>query len=315
MELEHLLEKLKDLSRMAWDNECELPIVDQWLAQFTGETAYTVDEERDEMLRLLTNFIYFGTREVRALVRCLYQEVFRYRLVESIRRTRSDTTDLGIIRRALRDELFRTRFIPIGNTSESSTHLLYYFRQESGLPKKLFENAPDIQDKNGSRDRFQSGGISRYVIVDDIAGSGDQALGFGRSVVEPMKSLSKDIKVFYYVLVATEMALEKLRNATLGNPSGAKLFDDVACIFELGDEFKAFSAQSLFYRDRSSEKAMNIAEMYGRRLRPRSPLGYKDGQLLIGFGHNVPDNTVPIFSWAGTPDKPWVSPFPRHPKS
>ena len=47
---------------------------------------------------------------------------------------------------------------------------------------------------------------------------------------------------------------------------------------------------------------------YGKMAYPKAPLGFDDGQLLIGFSHNIPDNTVPII-WST--ENEWNGIFPR----
>ena len=52
----------------------------------------------------------------------------------------------------------------------------------------------------------------------------------------------------------------------------------------------------------------------GNDLEPNSPLGYKNGQLLLGFAHNIPNNTLPIFWSDGRQHSPWTPLFPRYRK-
>ena len=49
------------------------------------------------MLYLLTRFMYFGQREIKALLRSVYLDLFRYPLVAAIRRRNNNTTDAGFI--------------------------------------------------------------------------------------------------------------------------------------------------------------------------------------------------------------------------
>lgn len=57
-----------------------------------------------------------------------------------------------------------------------------------------------------------------------------------------------------------------------------------------------------------------ICSAHGAVLCPEDPLGYQDGQLLIGFSHNTPDNTLPIFWSDGETGAPWIPVFKRYPK-
>ena len=54
---------------------------------------------------------------------------------------------------------------------------------------------------------------------------------------------------------------------------------------------------------------------YGKTmLGEKHALGFEDSQLLLGFHHNIPDNTLPIM-WFDGPDRvPWKPIFRRYPK-
>ena len=68
-------------------------------------------------LYLLSNFMYFGNTLLREMLRVLYRDLFKYRIVETIRRRHADTTDLQIIERDYAAELQSTYFLGIGNPS------------------------------------------------------------------------------------------------------------------------------------------------------------------------------------------------------
>lgn len=59
---------------------------------------------------------------------------------------------------------------------------------------------------------------------------------------------------------------------------------------------------------------LSLAQRFGRRLQPNHPLGYRDGQLLLGFAYNTPDNSLPIIWSSGTRDVPWTPVFKRYSK-
>ncbi len=66
-------------------------------------------------------------------------------------------------------ELNKTRFLGVGNPSESGVHLLYYFRQENCLSEKCFINAYDIFNSDYSRGlELCDPTINHYVFVDDF---------------------------------------------------------------------------------------------------------------------------------------------------
>lgn len=57
-----------------------------------------------------------------------------------------------------------------------------------------------------------------------------------------------------------------------------------------------------------------MALCYGKLLLPLHPGGFDDNQLLIGFHHNTPDNTLPIIWAEGTVTQAWTPAFRRYPK-
>jgi hypothetical protein len=94
-------------------------------------------------------------------------------------------------------------------------------------------------------------------------------------------------------------------------------FDCVDTVFELDESYKVFSGSARQFTKTpegiSKDTAKAIAEHYGAAL-SRWPLGYKDGQLLLAFHHNIPNNSLPIL-WAGAPEHDrWQGILRRFPK-
>jgi hypothetical protein len=151
--------------------------------------------------------------------------------------------------------------------------------------------------------------IQRYVFIDDLCGSGSQATEYSESIVRPLKRLNPNAKVYYYTLFATSFGLSEVKKL--------KWFDNVATVVELGDSFRCFSDESRIYKTKqppfNKAKTRDICRTYGERLEPGFPLGWRDGQLLIGFCHNTPDNTLPVI-WYDEPTTPWTPLFRRFPK-
>ena len=296
------LEKIKILSEYAWDHECDEPVIRRWLEGFNGGSGFDVQVERINALHLLSNFLYFGVDEVRELLRALYRDVFQYGVMRQIRKELGGRTDKALMDVRYDSELRATRFLPLGNPSESSSHLLYYFRQENDLAKDLFTYVHQILD-----DEFRKrNGVTRCIFLDDFAGTGHQARDYAE---EAQRIRGKGITaVSYYAMLATPQALSAIRQSSL--------FDDVACVVEIADDLRSFTPESLFYLDAPKEVSRSImckiATFYGEHLCVGFPLGYGRGQLMLGFAHNVPDNTLPIF-WADAPPH-WNAPFPRYRK-
>ena len=242
------------------------------------------------MLYLLSNFLYFGVSEIRHLLRELFSEFCRQPLLREIRKSAGDSVDLDAIDDAYRAKLYRTRFLGVGNPSESGVHLLYYFRQENRLPSGLFINHIELPGMDGAHpDDITE--VDRYIFLDDLCATGDQVSNVMKLVTGKIRAAGSKARICYHPIFATSRAMQRMSS------SGA--FDEVSCVAEFDESFKCFSSDSRFYRNVPSPidrvAAQSTAEHYGSILCPDDPLGYKNCQLALGFSHNTPDNTLPIF--------------------
>lgn len=313
MDEDDLLRKVKVLNETIWEDRAGRPEVGLWLGNFKPDAAEPERCERLHALYLLSQFMYFGAREIRELLHALYRDLYRYPLVESIRRANADTLDSDIIENEFRDQLFATRFVGVGNPAESGTHLLYYFRQENRLGKKLFVHSHEIFRRRGGMDPVQlrDPTIRRYVFIDDFCGSGDQAVDYSDEIVQDIKALDPDVEVCYYMLFATRDGRKRAKDNTL--------FDRVDCVLELDGSFKCFAGDCRYFLAGCEPLGKDFAHQmcldYGDRLCPGDPLGYGDCQLMIGFHHNTPDNTLPIFWYDESEGEPWRPIFRRYPKA
>jgi hypothetical protein len=302
--------KIKDLNEVVWENRVNLVVVQTWLEQFEEAT----DLENDEQLHalfLLSHFIYFGQPEIRELLKSVYRDLFRSPIMHEVRRANGDTTERSFLDAEFSKCLARTRFMGVGNPSESGAHLLYYFRQENALPRTLFINTHEIFKRysgpGGGAVKLRDPNLEYYVFIDDLCGSGTQASEYSKDLVAPLKAENPKA---YFVLFGTTTGLEAIRHL--------RCFDKVAAVYELDESFKCFEPNSpLFNPDEPPflrEKIKATCAKYGARLWPIHPLGYKDGQLLLGFNHNTPDNTLPIFWAEGSSAAGWKPIFKRYHK-
>lgn len=319
------MKKLKTLNENLWEGRSDETAINEWLDNFVGESGADQENERLHALYLLSNFMYFGSRLMRELLKTLYRDLFKHPIVESIRKSNGDTTDISKIDTSFMEELRKTRFLGVGNPSESGSHLLYYFRQENDLPKTNFIHTHQIfarrRDYHSLKSiwpcrrgrqsvAFRYPTVSRYIFIDDFCGAGDQGVQYSEEIVEEIKEIGPDIFVGYYVLFGTTNGMNKVRSGTL--------FDSVECVYELDSSFKAFSRESRYFSHEIGEIDRNFAEFmcrtYGMKLCPDGPLGYGDCQLLIGFHHNTPDNTLPIIWYDELGGPSWRPIFRRYPK-
>ncbi|API56107.1 hypothetical protein BMW22_29705 (plasmid) [Rhizobium leguminosarum] len=305
-----MVNKLKKLTETTWHGRILEPDINRWVSQFAKAPDIDTDEQL-HALYLLGNFIYFGQTEIRELLKSLYRELFRTPAIHAIRRAHGDTTDWNLLETEFDKYQSTTRFLGVGNPSESGVHLLYYFRQENDLPRSLFIHSHQIFSRDTSASvpalRVRNEDIETYVFIDDLCGSGTQAAEYSQDIVEPLRKLKPDVKIHYLILFATADGLKAIRDL--------KQYDNVTAIYELDHSFSSLEPASRIFShpdtpfDRAKVKA--TCEKYGSNLWAAHPLGYKNGQLLLGFNHNTPDNSLPIF-WRET--STWRPIFKRYHK-
>lgn len=153
MSINPLEDKIATLAKHAWDEEVRWPHIEAWLENFRGDV---LDEalERKYALFALSRFMYFSRRMVREMLRSLYQDHFKAPMIQRIRRNFRNTSDVAFLHAMYEQELKATRFIGVGNPSESGAHLLYFFRQANFLKKTyllIFPRRLKLEASKGSR--------------------------------------------------------------------------------------------------------------------------------------------------------------------
>lgn len=294
-------EKIKVLHGTAWHDKWQSQ-GDQyhlWLENFK-------EEEKISAMFLLSKFMYFDNETIRELMQRVYEDLYRRPIIYDIRISKGMTKDPEIIEEEYKMQLARTRFLSIGNPSESSAHLLYFFRQENRLERDLFINAHQLYTHTAEGNvliaKTVVDDIDRIVVLDDFCGSGSQATSFDGEFVVNLKNDKPNIKIDYFSLFAIEKGLKKI--------SGLH-YDRAESVFVLDESYKCFSKDSRFFDTKEGDikkSCHTLCNKYGRKLDPRNPLGYKNGQMLVGFHHNTPNNSLPIF-WSEK--KSWNPIFKR----
>lgn len=297
--LEH---KIKVLHSTAWHDKWqrESDQYSKWLNNFKE------GEERLNAMFMLSKFMYFSNDVIRELMVRVYEDLYKRPIVYGIRRNHGNTRDSSFIEAEFEKVRNRTRFLSIGNLSESSAHLLYFFRQENSLKCDLFIGSHELfaQEEKGTYTAadIMVDGIDRIVVLDDFCGSGNQATKFHDNFVKSIKEKNKDIHIAYYALFAIEDGLEKVRRLS---------FNAAEAIYVLDESYRCFSNQSRFFDGDDialKEPCKIMSEHYGKMI-SKIPLGFDNGQMMIGFHHNTPNNTLPIF-WQE--NKGWVPMFKRY---
>lgn len=313
---EKLHEKIYSLNQTLWENRINRTKVDEWLNNF--ET----DEEKEMALYLLSEFMYFGDIQIRILLKTLFRDYFKYPLVMEIRKKNNDTMDPSIIEPLFNEHLRNTRFMGIGNPSESGAHLLYFFRQENNLSKKQFINTYEIENEENNN-------VNHVIFIDDFCGSGSQANNESYiKYVNELKLKNRDIKIDYLMLIGTTYGIDNIRKKGI--------FSRVDAVIKLDNTFKCFDIKSRYFRNElpyDITRFKTLANKYGLPLAriicqkennfndedeinfcaSKNVFGFGDCQLLIGFNHNTPDNSLPII-WFNEKEHQWNPIFKRYNK-
>ena len=245
----------------------------------------------------------------------MFRDLFRYPIVQNLRRQLHGTRDVIRLHNRFAKELKSTRFVGMGNPAESGTHLLYYFRQVNGLHSNLFPHQHELLTGHMlDANTALVPGLKRIVFIDDLCGSGRQSIKYSRTVLPDLKAIAdrtdRSIECQYLVLFGTEAGLAKAR--------AASAFDVVGAVTELDATYMTFGTVSRVFRQPpphiDQEQSRRLAVGYGTELSKAAPLGFGDCQLLLAFHHNVPNNSLPILWW-GEAQRGWKPAFPRYAKS
>lgn len=312
---EELRSRITVLNERAWERRISWDLVERWLTNFDGGSGKSTEVERLHALYILAQFLYFGSPEIRVLLKALYRDLFLVPLIQALRRANGNTRDVDVIKSLVDEALKKTRFLGVGNPSESGVHLLYFFRQENRLSKANFMDTAQILERapSGTGRRLRYPSVEHYVFVDDVCGSGETAERYSKDFLEEVKTLKSDVKLSYLCMFGTSEGMYHVRTETVFE-------GDCGAVFELDQSYKSLSGDSRYLKVMpdliDADVIQRMCEHYGARLWPDWPKGFMDGELLLGFHHNTPDNTLPII-WmeqAHGCSIPWTPAFRRYPK-
>lgn len=282
---EHLKDIIIKTSNVAWDSLISPNKVDRWLSNFDGKYFEKEINEKRIALWLLAHFSFYTMNNIKHMCKELY-DLFIHEKIKNANGSNIDEKVKSIISNTL--------FMSLGNSSESGNNILYSFRQENNLSKERFER------KDGKV-------YENLVFIDDASFSGEQAIEY-----IDMININAN-KRYAAFLITTEDAKTKIKREDRSI--------EVIATTILDERDKAFSNNSLIFSDERigiiKEEVKDFCEFYGRlavgshNSMSNYPLGFDDGQLLIGFYYNTPDNTLPIF-WGS--ENGWFPIFKRYGK-
>lgn len=191
-----------------------------------------------------------------------------------------------------------TRYLGLGLPAESGSLVSYYYRSANGIPTNQFLEPSEAVDGGfllGQR-------VDAVVFLDDFIGSGHQAIQFWQDLSASLGAAADSLRFFY--------------SAFIGYREGQRLIEEktkltVNLVRELDERDKAFGIGSSLVVEYARDAAKDIFRQYGQRLFPNHPLGYGDGQGLIVFDHNTPNNSLPVL-WSEADG--WIPLFKRYSK-
>jgi len=126
------------------------------------------------------------------------------------------------------------------------------------------------------------------VFIDDMIGTGHQASKYVTKLKDDGKIGHQ--KLYYYAIIGLEGGIKEIEKSDL--------FEDVLTVEKISHA--AFDTGYIFTAEESGaakEMASTIGEQLTKELDKIGPLGYENSGALVFFGHNSPNNSLPIF-WA-----------------
>jgi hypothetical protein len=294
-----LMNTLRETLSTAWNLKYKIPQtnIDRWLNNFSGEALLSdfanqdgaKDRERDLALFLLCNFVFYNESEVKYLTRLMFDK-YLHNVICTF------TNNVNVDDNFIKNILNKTQFVPLGYNSESSSYLLYHFRQENDLSMNNFKEKIETE---------------YIVFIDDFTITGSQAKKRFCEFVEKYKDINN--KHFYMLFMVTTSEAIKL----LSEISNLTILH---CII-MDDKSKVFSDASIVfdgYKDEYKIQAKKMCEYYGNKLIDEKdkeigmkPLGFNGGSYIFGSYYNIPNNSLPIF-WSERND--WHYLFKRYDK-
>ncbi|MCF6149480.1 MAG: hypothetical protein E3K37_12575 [Candidatus Kuenenia sp.] len=272
-------------SATVWKYEITEKEIDRWLNNFNGEVL-TADEEKVLALWLLSNFVYYNDDEVIHLCKVLMRDFIHKILIDA--NTIQDKIDND-----LAEIIARTRFLALGEASESGGYILYHFRRINDLHISYF-----IFSKKGDTDS-----VDNLVYIDDVtltAGKSGQAY----RKLKKIKSDYPNKKIILLTLIASEVAITELKKIGVEVVTTIILDNRNKCFSPVSDIFHTYSRYRIICK--------NFVLHYGNKIDSNWPLGYEKGEYAFGFFYNTPDNTLPIFWGTGNG---WYPIFKRYDKN
>ena len=268
------------------------PHVRAWLEQFEYKT------EQKQMFALLRHVNFFSQYRIREKIRELHEEVQRIIAGTKVSRPWD--------KRHARPDILLSSLDSSPGKSGSSFARVY--AKENNIYVNNVASCDEIRkviDENSQ--------IRAIVFVDDIIASGGTTGRHLKWLNEELGELIRHQKLMVFIasVCGIRVGIEKIKDALEDLSLSAQVKVVVGEYLDESDQ--CFNNQSgAFSSLEDQHKAKRIAEEYGKKLEKGHPLGYDNGQLLVVFSDNCPNNTLPILWKKSTGKVNWRPLFKRN---
>lgn len=263
----HIDEVLKIVKE--WPVEKDLTQVLNWLMQFDSE-------DIDIGVRIIKNLNVIGFEDLNKALTIAYSKLERVAIDKGTKITNRNTLFAGI-----------------GDAAKSGAMIGYNFRIINELPEDNFLTKDSLE-------ALENGNIDNIVLIDDIVGTGQQA-------IKEIKELTEKILPFSVknIFLLTAVGMKEGIDAIKANTEAY-----VFSAFEYSELDTIKSLDSIFYDGIAYEKREYVRkriEYYGR-ITNSAALGYGGVGALIAFYYNTPNISLPII-WGSK--NSWIPLFKR----
>lgn len=276
------------LSQQQWSGLTKFE-VERWLSNFR-ELAI------NEMLlvyKLLTNIIYFSEKDILEALKEGVHNCICYEAILARQKEANFGLSQQMLSNVLKEEMHRTCFVPLLDSDaphESGNYMTRVLVQQEIIPS----------DRSMFVDRlaaeFNSGRITRLVIIDDCVGSGNQLRGFWENTTVTdntenilLKNLCKkyNVKANYLTLFGYDQSIRELKDEFTDL--------DIYCVRFLTDVQRVFSEDSYIWRDCvERDEAQKLFKSLTKAC--GIPLyGYRNLDFAFIMHQTIPDWSLPLF--------------------
>ena len=277
--------RIQTLSETVWEGRARKQALADWLEGFSGQSC-SADAEQTYALFLLQQFIYFGQAEIEALLYALFRDHVLYPKIQGLLDVDPRMNE-NVLREELQRQVYKLRIVPVGGVSESATMLTYRLAKVAKLPPKLIQSMADVAGKV----RARKSTVEHVIMIDDFVGTGRQvSKKHGKDVALLRR---RGVRVDYVTLVAMEEGMESLEKLDIFDRIAAGVLLDRS--YNIQEAGSHFLEQLQHHKPHSSAECLKCVQHYGALLDTEHPLGFNDSGAMVGFSHNTPNNTLPIF--------------------